>query len=195
MERVAALASKAGVLRPRDLQPHRIARHYLRRAEEKGLIRRAARGLYLPAGASLTENHSLAEACKRVPRGVICLLSALRFHDVGTQDPFEVWVAIGNRDRAPKCDAPRMRVVRFSGDSLDFGQECHVVEGVPVRVTSVAKTVADCFKFRNKVGRDVAIEALGDCLRRRKASPGAILEAARVCRVARIMEPYIEALL
>lgn len=195
VERVAALAEKAGVLRARDLAPHSIPRYYLRSAEEQGLIQRTARGLYLPANAPLTEHHSLAEVAKRVPRGAICLLSALRFHDIGTQNPFEVWLAIGNKDRAPRSGSPALRVVRFSSRALEYGQEHHVIEGVPVRMTSVAKTVADCFKFRNKIGLDVALEALRDCLRRKKATPSSILEAARVTRVENVLRPYLEAML
>lgn len=195
VERVAALARKAGVLRPRDLALYAIPRHYLRTAEEQGLIQRTSRGLYLPANAPLTEHHSLAEAAKRVPHGVICLLSALRFHDLGTQNPFEVWLAIGNKDRSPRSARPALRVVRFSGDALEYGQERHVIEGVPVRITSITKTVADCFKYRNKIGLDVALEALRDCLRRKKARPSAIMEAARVSRVENVLRPYLEALL
>lgn len=195
VDRVAALARKAGVLRPRDLAPHAIPRHYLRTAEEQGLIQRTSRGLYLPANAPLTEHHSLAEVAKRVPHGVICLLSALRFHNLGTQNPFEVWIAIGNKDRSPKSGSPALRVVRFSGNALEYGQARHVIEGVPVRITSIAKTVADCFKYRNKIGSDVALEALRDCLRRKKATPSAILEAARVSRVENVLRPYLEALL
>jgi predicted transcriptional regulator of viral defense system len=195
VDRVAALARKAGVLRPRDLAPHAIPRHYLRTAEEQGLIQRTSRGLYLPVNAPLTEHHSLAEVAKRVPHGVICLLSALRFHNLGTQNPFEVWIAIGNKDRSPKSGSPALRVVRFSGNALEYGQERHVIEGVPVRITSIAKTVADCFKYRNKIGLDVALDALRDCLRRKKATPSAILEAARVSRVENVLRPYLEALL
>lgn len=195
VERVAALARKAGVLRPRDLAPHAIPRHYLRTAEEQGLIQRASRGLYLPANAPLTEHHSLAEVAKRVPHGVICLLSALRFHNLGTQNPFEVWLAIGNKDRAPRSGSPALRVVRFSGRALEYGQERHVIEGVSVRITSITKTIADCFKYRNKIGLDVALEALRDCLRRKKATPAAILEAARASRVENVLRPYLEALL
>ena len=195
VERVAALARKAGVLRPRDLGPQAIPRHYLRSAEEQGLIQRTSRGLYLPANAPLTEHHSLAEASKRVPHGVICLLSALRFHDLGTQNPFEVWLAIGNKDRAPRSESPALRVVRFSGRALEYGQERLVLEGVPVRITSITKTIADCFKYRNKIGLDVALEALRDCLRRKKATPSAILKAARVSRVENVLRPYMEALL
>src|ERR1017187_3292557 len=121
--RVAQLAKSAGVLRARDLDVHGIARQYLRLAEKSGALVRSGRGLYTAADASVTELHTFAEAAKRAPRGVICLLSALRFHDIGTQDPFEIWMAIGEKDRRPRSDYPRMRVVRFSKPTLEFGQE------------------------------------------------------------------------
>ncbi len=195
LARVAALAKIAGVLRPRDLDAHGIARQSLRLAEQQGLVVRSGRGLYTAADAPVTEFHTIAEASKRVPRGVVCLLSALRFHDIGTQNPFEVWIAIGEKDRRPTTDLPPLRVVRFSEHSLTFGQETHMIEGVPTRVYSVAKTVADCFKYRNKIGLDVALEALRECLKQRKAPTANLWEAAKVCRVANVIRPYMEALL
>jgi len=192
--RVAKLAKKAGVLRPRDLDAHGIARQYLRLAEHEGLVVRSGRGLYTAADAPVTEFHTIAEASKRVPRGVVCLLSALKFHDIGTQNPFEVWVAIGEKDRRPVAGLPLLRVVRFSEASLTFGQEPHRIEGVPTRIFSPAKTVADCFKYRNKIGLDVALEALRECLRQHKATRSAIWEAAKVCRVSNVIKPYMEAL-
>lgn len=193
--RIAELAKAAGVLRPRDLSAHGIARQYLRLAERQGLVVRAGRGLYTPAEAMITEFHSFAEAAKRAPRGVICLLSALRFHDIGTQSPFEVWMAIGEKDRRPVSEIPKLRIVRFSKQSLAFGQTTHDVEGVPVRIFSVAKTVADCFKYRNKIGLDVALEALRESIRSRKATVDDLWQAAKVCRVANVIRPYMEALL
>jgi predicted transcriptional regulator of viral defense system len=189
------LAKAAGVLRPRDLATHGIARQYLRLAERQGLVVRSGRGLYTPANAAITEFHTFAEAAKRAPRGVICLLSALRFHDIGTQNPFEVWIAIGEKDRRPRSDNPRMRTVRFSKQSLEFGQKTHRIEGVPTRIFSVAKTVADCFKYRNKIGLDVALEALRESLKNRKATTADLWKAAKVCRVANVMRPYMEALI
>jgi predicted transcriptional regulator of viral defense system len=193
--KIAELARAAGVLRPRDLGAHGIARQYLRLAEQKGLVVRSGRGLYISADAAITEFHSFAEAAKRAPRAVICLLSALRFHDIGTQSPFEVWMAIGEKDRRPVSEIPRLRIVRFSRKSLHFGQTTHDVEGVPLRVFSVAKTVADCFKYRNKIGLDVALEALRESIRSRKATVDDLWQAAKVCRVANVMKPYMEALL
>jgi predicted transcriptional regulator of viral defense system len=192
--KIAKLAKTAGVLRPRDLAAHGIARQYLRLAEQQGLVVRSGRGLYIPADAAITEFHTFAEAAKRTPKGVICLLSALRFYDVGTQNPFEVWMAIGEKDRRPRSDSPRTRIVRFSKPSLEFGRKTHYVEGIPVRIYSVAKTVADCFKYRNKIGLDVAIEALRESLRSRKATVAELWRAAKICRVANVMRPYLEAL-
>lgn len=194
LEKIAKLAKTTGVLRPRDLETQGIARQYIRLAEEQGLLVRSGRGLYTPVDAKITELHTLAEAAKRVPRGVVCLLSALRFHDIGTQSPFEVWVAIGEKDRRPRSGNPRMRIVRFSKQSLEFGQKTYYVEGVPVRVFSVAKTVADCFKYRNKIGLDVALEALRESIGNRKAATADLWQAAKICRVANVMRPYMEAL-
>jgi predicted transcriptional regulator of viral defense system len=194
ISRIAHLAKSAGVLRPRDLAAHGIARQYLRLAEKSGAVVRSGRGLYTVPDASVTEFHTFAEAAKRAPKGVVCLLSALRFHDIGTQDPFEIWMAIGEKDRRPHIDYPRMRVVRFSKLSLGFGQELHDIEGVPTRVFSIPKTVADCFKYRNKIGLDVALEALRECMRNRKATMDELWQAAGVCRVANVMKPYMEAL-
>jgi predicted transcriptional regulator of viral defense system len=192
--RIAEIARTAGVLRPRDLDAHGIARQYLRLAERQGAVIRSGRGLYTAAEAPVTEFHTFAEVVKRAPKGVICLLSALRFHDLGTQDPFEVWLAIGEKDRRPRSEYPRIRIVRFSKPSLAFGQESRDIEGVPTRIFSAAKTVADCFKYRNKIGLDVAIEALRECMRSRKATTDELWQAAKVCRVANVMRPYMEAL-
>lgn len=190
--RVLELVREAGILRPRDLDTHQIPREYLIRLCERGLLERTGRGLYVLAEAVPTENQTLAEACKRVPRGIVCLLSALQFHGLTTQAPFEVWLAIDRKDRRPAVDYPPLRIVRFSGDALTFGIEETTIQNVPARVYSPAKTVADCFKYRNKIGLDVAIEALRDTWRQKRATMDELLAAAKVCRVARIMRPYLE---
>lgn len=194
VDQIAKLAKIAGVLRPRDLEAHGIARQYLRIAVESGMIIRSVRGLYIPADTPVTEFHTFAEVAKRVPKGVICLVSALRFHDIGTQNPSSIWLAIGEKDRRPRFDGLRIQIARFSGRSLDYGQETHEIEGVKTRIFSVAKTIADCFKYRNKIGVDVAIEALRDCLNNRRATPSQLWEAAKICRVTNVIKPYIEAL-
>jgi predicted transcriptional regulator of viral defense system len=127
-------------------------------------------------------------------KGVVCLLSALRFHDLTTQSPFEVWLAIGEKSRLPKQENPQLRIVRFSAKALTYGVQSHRIEGVPVRVFTPAKTVADCFRYRNKIGLDVALEALRDCKRKRKATMDEIWKAAKVCRMANVMRPYLESI-
>jgi predicted transcriptional regulator of viral defense system len=193
-DRVLELARQAGVLRPRDLDAEGIPREYLRRLLVEGLLDHPGRGIYIAAGLKPTPNHSLAEACKRVPRGVVCLLSALQFHELTTQVPFEVWLAIGEKARLPKVDYPPLRIVRFSGLALDEEIKEHCIEGVTVKVYAPAKTVADCFKYRNKIGLDVALEALRDCRKKRRATMDELWRAAKACRVANVMRPYLESL-
>lgn len=193
--KVLDLAKQKGVLRPRDLAPYEIPRVYLSRLTQKGLLRRVGRGLYMRTDAEPTEYHSLAEACKRVPHGVICLLSALRFHGLTTQLPYEVWMAISQTARLPKVYQPTLRFHRFSGPALEEGFDIYDIEGVQVKVYNSAKTVADCFKFRNKIGLDVAVEALKDCLYQRKATPSALWDSAKICRMTNIMKPYMESML
>ena len=183
---------RRGVLRPRDLTG--VSRAAIARLVDAGELERVGRGLYVPTGAKLTEHHSLVEAAKRVPAGVVCLLSALRFHSLTTQNPHEVWVAIDVKARKPTTDWPPLRIVRFSGKALTYGVEERVIEGVDVRITSKEKTVADCFKYRNKIGIDVALEALRDYLRSKRRSVDALMMAAEASRVTNVMRPYLEAL-
>lgn len=136
----------------------------------------------------------MAEAAKRVPHGVVCLLSALQFHELTSQAPFEVWLAIGEKARRPKVDYPPLRILRFSGAALERGIVTHAFENVTVNVYSPAKTVADCFKYRNKLGLDVALEALRDCWKKRRATMDELWQAAKICRVANVMRPYLESL-
>jgi len=192
-DRVLGLARRAGILRARDLAPLGLPRTYLSRLVEKGLLERIGRGLYVAAGAEATEHHDLAAACRRVPDGVVCLLSALQFHGLGTQIPHEIWIAIAPSARTPRPDAPPLRIVRMAAAARAAGIEEHVLEGVPVKVFGAAKTVADCFKFRNSVGLDVALEALQEYLRGR-GDIDALWRFAVVCRVARVLRPYLEAL-
>jgi predicted transcriptional regulator of viral defense system len=193
-ERLLGLTRRVGVLRPRDLAEKGIPREYLRRLLQDGLLERTGRGIYVVAGSKPSPNHTLAEVCKRVPHGIVCLLSALQFHMLGTQAPFEVWLAIGEKSRLPKVDYPPLRIVRFSGQALTVGIKEHCIEGVTVKVFSPAKTVADCFKYRNKIGVDVAMEALRDCWKKRLATMDEFWDAAEVCRVANVMRPYLESL-
>ena len=193
-EQLLHLARRQGVLRPRDLAAYGIPRAYLVRLHARGVLERPARGLYVLADAEADEHQSLLEACKRVPHGVVCLLSALRFHRLTTQAPFEVWLAIDGKARRPRVEYPPLRIVRFSGPALTEGVEEHTIRGVAVRVTDPARTVVDCFKYRHNVGLDVALEALRDCRRQRKATADELHRAAQVRRMANVMRPYLEAL-
>jgi len=190
---ILEIAEQVGVLRPRDLDAYGIPRIYLSRLCDHGRLQRVGRGLYVLPSADVSEHHTLAEACKRVPHGVVCLLSALRFHGLTTQSPFEVWLAIGSKVWRPKVDYPPLRLFRFSARALEAGVEEHSIEGVSVRVYNPAKTVADCFKYRNKIGLDVALEALRDCRRQRKCTNDELWRYAKTCRMANVMRPYLEA--
>lgn len=192
-DEVLELVRRHGLLRPRDLDRHEIPRAYLKRLEARGLLERAGRGLYRLPAADVTEHHGLAAACKLVPHGVVCLLSALRFHLLTTEAPFEVWLAIDPHARRPRRPTSPLRVVRFSGRALREGIELHEIEGVRVPVYSPAKTVADCFKYRNKIGLDVALEALRDYRREHPGGLDALWHFARICRVANVLRPYLEA--
>ena len=192
--KVLDLVRKVGVLRPRDLDPYNIPRTYLSRLCAAGKLQRIGRGLYVLPGSGATEHHSMAEACKRVPKGVVCLLSALSFHELTTQAPFEVWLAIGEKAWRPRLEYPPLRIVHFSKTALNAGVEEHQIEGVNVQVYSPAKTVADCFKYRNKIGLDVAIEALRECWQSRRCTMDELWRYADICRVRNVMRPYLESL-
>jgi predicted transcriptional regulator of viral defense system len=182
------------VLRARDAATNGLSRKRLWQLTRAGELERVARGVYVAPDAPMTEHHSLVEAAARVPHGVVCLLSALRFHQLGTQQPHDVWLAIDRKAWKPVLDGSPIHLVRFSGEALTFGVETHALEGIDVRITSREKTVADCFKYRNKVGLDVALEALREYLRSRRRSVDELVRAARVCRVARVMQPYLESM-
>lgn len=186
---------RKGILRPKELKPLGVRQETLWRLYRRGKLDRLGRGVYGLPDRRVTAKHSLAEAAKKVPNGIICLLSALRFHDLTTQAPFEVWMALDRKAWLPR-PGPGLafRFHRFSGEALTAGVERHVVDGVPVKVYCVAKTVADCFKYRNKVGLDVALEALRDCWRERKATMDELSRYAKICRVANVMRPYLESL-
>ena len=194
IERTMQYVRQHGIVRPRDIEAIGIPREYLLRLHRQGKLNRTGRGIYTLPDAAVTERHSYAEVAKRVPEAVLCLLSALAFHEITTQSPASVWIALGKGARKPAIVSPSLRVVRLTGPSLSEGIEKHPVEGVTVRVYSAAKTVADCFKFRNKIGLDIAIEALKDCLRQKKATVNEIYRYAKICRVSNVIRPYMEAL-
>lgn len=194
-EQLLSLVEAEGIIRARDLNAHGIPQTYLSRLVEQGLLQRVARGLYRLPGATVSEHHSLVKAQLRVPHGVICLLSALVFHRLTTQLPFEVWLAIENKAWAAQEKRLPLRYVRFSGDAFTAGIEYHTIEGSTVKVYSPAKTVADCFKYRHKIGLDIALEALRDGLGQRLFTIDRLWHYADVCRVQNVMQPYLEATL
>lgn len=195
IEKVLGLAKAHKIIRVRDLTQRGIHPEYLRRLCEKGTLEKISRGIYILSGSDLSQNIGLAQIAKRIPHGVICLLSSLQFYEIGTQSPFEVWVAIDRKSARPQIDYPPVRIVRFTGSALTEGIEKHRVEGVEVKIFNRAKTIADCFKYRNKIGLDVALEALKECRRHKLCTNDQLWEYAKICRVAHIMRPYLEATL
>lgn len=193
-QRVESLLRRKGLIRSADFEHRGISRSELQRLTERGLVERVSRGVYGLPGAVLTEHHSLAEAARLVPGGVICLLTALRFHGLTMQNPFEVWMAIEANAWRPKRQGLKLRIVHFSEPSFRAGVEERDVAGVRIRVYSAAKTVADCFKFRNKIGIDVAVEALKDFTRHHRGGANDLARFARICRVSRVMQPYLDAI-
>jgi predicted transcriptional regulator of viral defense system len=188
------LISQIGLARARDLENRGISRATLALLMRQGLVTRPARGLYAVPSHALTAEHTLAQVAARVPNGVFCLLTALRLHGLTTQSPAEVWLALPEKARRPNLDYPRLRVARFSGLALTEGVETRCVEGVTIQVYSPAKTVADCFKYRNKIGIDVAVEALRDFTRLHRGGATELARYARICRVARVMQPYLDSI-
>ena len=183
-----------GIVRLSEFKTAGITAATIGRMRENGDVIRLARGLYQLPDAPLDANHSLAEAAKRVPKGVICLTSALAFHEITDQLPRSVWLAIGKNDWSPQDDEPSLRIVRFTDSLLAEDVETTLIEGVPVKVFGVAKTIADCFRHRRSVGQSVALEGLQEALRQRKATPAEIARSANTGGVSTIIRPYLEAL-
>lgn len=194
MQMAIDLIKKKGIIRSSGFSERGIPRVYVTRLVRKGYARRVSRGLYEYTDREITEKATIALVCKRIPNGVICLLSALEFHDITTQMPRRIWVATERGNRIPRVKDLPVRVLRFSGEAMKEGIEEHRVEGVTVKVFNIAKTVADCFKFRNKVGLDVALEALREVRRKRLATSDELWRYARICRVSEVMRPYMEAI-
>jgi predicted transcriptional regulator of viral defense system len=191
--RLLRLAKKQPVLRARDVARQGIHTGALTRMTRSGALEKVGPGRYrLPASPRTTEHHDLAVATAAVPRSVVCLVSALRFHDIGTQLPAEVWIAVPRGTRVPRVSAPPLRVVNVSRAVFDLGIEEHWIEGHTVRIYSVARTVADCFRFRNKVGLDVALEALTEAWRAKRLKIDELNRIAKKLRVQRVMQPYLE---
>ncbi len=189
-----AVLAERGIARLVELRNAGVTAATMSRMERDGEVLRLARGLYQLPDAGLDVNHSLAEVAKRAPKAVICLVSALAFHGLTDQLPRQIWLAIGRKDWAPKTDGPAMRIVRFTESLLNESVETHVIEGVPVKVFGIAKTIADCFRYRNKIGLSIAIEGLQEALRQRRATPGEIASQAERGGVGTVIRPYLEAL-
>lgn len=191
---ILKLAFSKGLLRTRDVCAAGESRVALAKLVREGLLSKLGRGLYALPDRPFSENEALAEVSAHSAQGVVCLISALRFHELTTQQSAEIWLAIPHKAHPPKRNYPPLRVVHMSGDAMTAGIERTSVAGVSVRVFCVAKTVADCFKFRNKLGLDVALEALHEAWAAQRVTMDELWRYAQVCRVANVMRPYMEAL-
>lgn len=188
---------RAGIgafFRPRDVLPLGVTHYQIQRLVARGEAEKAGPGLYRLSDVDATETETIAMVASAVPHAIVCLLSALRVHDIGTQSPRQVWLAIDRKARKPRRLPAAVTIVRFSGQMLTYGVVTHSMQGVRVNITSPARTVVDCFRYRNKIGIDVAMEALRDAVRSRKAPIGEIDRAAEVCRIRTVIAPYLEAL-
>jgi len=193
-QRILDLARQKGMLRPGDLQDVGAARVTLTRLTASGQLEKVGRGLYRLPGANASEHETLATVAAKVPQAVFCLLTALQFHGLTTQLPRQVWIAMPRGSHVPRIDYPPVKMVQFTGEAYSEGIEVFERDQVPLRIYGVAKTVADCFKHRNKIGVDVALEALRDARAQKKASADALWRFATICRVANVMRPYLEAI-
>ncbi len=191
---ILELARKKGIIRAVDVETAGISRNYLYRMYKKGLLEKIAVGLYTLPEAPVTANLSLAEVSKRLPHAVVCLISALSYHEITTQIPYEIWLTIPRGSWRPDVGYPPVNLTYVSGPAYSFGIQEHIINGVAVKIYNPAKTVADCFKFRNKVGLDVAIEALREAWRSNKVTMDELVEAAAIDRVSKIICPYLEAI-
>lgn len=193
-ERLLQLLKRRGMARLSEIQALGITATTAARLVRDGHVVRLSRGLYQLRDAPMDAHHALAEAAKRVPRGVICLVSALAFHDLTDQLPPKVWIALGRKDWTPRVEYPPLRIARFSDRELRSGIETHKIEGVPVRVTSVTKTLADAFRYRREIGIAVCVESLREALNKQMATPADIAKQAVQSGIWKVMQPYLEAL-
>jgi len=189
---ILELARRQRLLSAADLRSHGWSPQLLLKLHRTGQLQRVTRGLYSLPDSEMTEHQSLVEVCRRVPKAVVCLLSALQFHEIGTQLPHEVWIALPEATQTPAIDYPSLRIARLRGEAYSEGIETIVEHGSTIRVYSLAKTITDCFKFRHKVGLDVALEALKEAWRQRKLNIDEVTRYARINRVAQVMQPYLE---
>ncbi len=192
-QQIQQLAGQKGIIRAADVEDVGISRNYLYQMQKEGLLEKLSVGLYTLPEAPVTEHLPLVEIAIRIPHAIVCLLSALSYHGLTTQIPHEIWVTVPGSSWRPQREYPPLNLTYVSGSAYSFGIEEHVINGVRVKIYSPAKTVADCFKFHNKVGLDVAIEALRETWRSHKATMDELVEAAGIDRVLKIMRPYLEA--
>jgi predicted transcriptional regulator of viral defense system len=193
-DQIAGEVRKRKIVRPKDLSSVVGSRSHLSNLARSGRIERIGRGLYRDSTSPISDNETYVELAKRVPLGVLCLSSALRYHELTTENPSEIWLAIERGAWTPKIDFPPVRIAHFSEPAFDFGIEIHPLKGAQLRVYSPAKTVADCFKFRSKIGTETAIQALRATYREKKATMDELWKAAKVCRVSNVIRPYMESL-
>jgi predicted transcriptional regulator of viral defense system len=191
---IASLLQGQALLRPSDAVALGYSRMYLAQLAKQGRVRKISRGLYATPQRKESEFSSFSEIASKHPKALVCLLSALAFHGLTTQAPHEVWIAIGNKDRIPKMSYPPLRIVRFGGETHSDGVASHTMDGVEVKVTNIAKTIVDCFKFRNKIGLDVALEALKEAVQSKRVTMDELWHYSRLCRVHNVMRPYLEGL-
>lgn len=192
--RVLDLAHQKGLLRASDLDAIGAPRIVLTRLTAVGLLDKVGRGLYRLPSHPGSEHEGLAAIATRVPQAVFCLLTALQFHELTTQLPRQIWIAMPRGSHLPRIDYPPIKMVQMTGEVYAAGIEEHLRDGVTLRVYGVAKTVVDCFKHRNKIGLDVALEALKDVRAKRTATADDLWRYAKICRVTNVMRPYLEAI-
>ncbi|MGV3526242.1 MAG: type IV toxin-antitoxin system AbiEi family antitoxin domain-containing protein [Candidatus Sericytochromatia bacterium] len=195
LQQVLFLLEQQPMLRPRDLKRAGLPPEYLSYLHRQQRLEKIGRGLYALPDRPVDEHSSQLEVAKRVPDGVLCLLSALEFHKLTTQNPFDVWLALPAGRRSPKLEHLSVRFFHFSSSAYCSGMEIHTIQGIDLKVYSMAKTIVDCFKFRNQIGLDVALEALKESLGQKKISQDELWKQAQVCRMTSVMRPYLEALL
>lgn len=192
-KKIVSPNGNTGLISHRDLVRQGLHPQQIKRMYQKGILKKITRGLYSTTEATTGEYHDVAVVASRIPQGVICLISALQVHGLTTQIPHEIWIAIARRAATPRLDYPPVRLIRLAKAGLSAGIETRIFEGKKVKIFTVAKTVADCFKFRNKIGLDVAIEALKDYLRLKKGTVDELWHFAKINRVAKVIQPYLEA--
>jgi predicted transcriptional regulator of viral defense system len=191
---IEAFREHAGLMQTKDALDLGIHPRTLYRLRDEGVVIQVSRGIYRLASLPPLSQPDIAAVALRVPRAVICLSSALAYHDVTSEIPHEVQIALPRRTKTPRLDFPPIRVFWFSGPALSEGIDVVEIDGVDIRIYDLPKTVVDCFRFRNKIGLDVAIAALNEAIKRKGVHPAELLRYARLCRIESVLLPYLEAI-